>query len=212
MAEKVIKVWIVEGCVSCNACVTECPEVFETGDSACVVKGEATRAEYVAAYSDAVLTAAKACPTEVIKIEMGEAAAVVEAKPEVKKAEVVLEKPKAVAKPASTGEKPAAKKVVAKPAKKIVVYRPKIFKQEPGALGNPMGQVVKDGNLMDTVPANRAKAAAESAGVSGRAPADQIGTLLNVSGGYSRGIDLEKQIRTGVARKLLKAVFFPKHP
>lgn len=215
MADKVIKVWIVDGCIACNACVTECPQVFDVGDSVCVVKGEATNPEFVATYSDAVLAAAKACPTEVIKLEMGEAAAAAPSPTEVQKTEPAAEKPKAAEKPApklAPAAKPAVEKATAKPSKKIVVYKPKVTKKDPGILSNPMLQAVKEGEIAGQPGAKRALAAANAAGVSGSAPADQIGTILNVSRGYSQGIDLEKNIRSGVARNLFKAVFSRKHP
>jgi len=70
MAEIVTKVWIeVDDCTSCEACVGSCPEVFEMGDDAAVVKSEGQDADFLKAHSEAILQAADECPTEAIKCE-----------------------------------------------------------------------------------------------------------------------------------------------
>ena len=66
----VSKVWI-EGdeCISCDACVDACPEVFEMGDDTAVVKSEAKEPAFCKEHSDGIIEAADACPVEVIKYE-----------------------------------------------------------------------------------------------------------------------------------------------
>ena len=34
----ITKVWIEEGCIVCNACEAECPDVFLVTDTTCVIK------------------------------------------------------------------------------------------------------------------------------------------------------------------------------
>ena len=53
-----------ELCVSCEACVDICPEVFEMGDETAVVKANPVPPEH----QDAVREAAEACPTEAITV------------------------------------------------------------------------------------------------------------------------------------------------
>jgi len=80
----ITKVWIEEGCIVCNACEAECPEVFKVTDSSCNVLG-AVREDGVDSENrdeksplsgsngtdlEAAIEAAMAgCPVEVIKVE-----------------------------------------------------------------------------------------------------------------------------------------------
>ncbi|HPD30383.1 MAG TPA: ferredoxin [Phycisphaerae bacterium] len=52
-------------CISCEACVDACPDVFEMGKDAAVVKAGAD----IQANSDGIVSAAEACPTSAIKYE-----------------------------------------------------------------------------------------------------------------------------------------------
>ena len=36
----ITKVWIEEGCIVCNACDAECPDVFLVTDTTCVIKAD----------------------------------------------------------------------------------------------------------------------------------------------------------------------------
>ena len=78
------KVWIEEGCIVCNACEAECPEVFHVTEDSCHIRAEArvdgkaseNRAEKAALKSELqtslemkILAAAASCPTGVILTE-----------------------------------------------------------------------------------------------------------------------------------------------
>ena len=80
----ITKVWIEEGCIVCNACDAECPDVFLVTDTTCVIKAEvredgletenrdemsALKAEYQESLEAAIEAAAGGCPVEVIKFE-----------------------------------------------------------------------------------------------------------------------------------------------
>ena len=73
--ETVIRVWIEEGCITCDACETTCPEVFEVReeDDTCVVRQEALNAEFTRPLTQSIMDAAEECPTEVIRFEVSEA-------------------------------------------------------------------------------------------------------------------------------------------
>lgn len=77
-------VWIEEGCIMCNACDAECPDVFLVTDSTCMIKADVRedgiesenrdeksplKADLQASLADAVKAAAAGCPVEVIKYE-----------------------------------------------------------------------------------------------------------------------------------------------
>ena len=80
----ITKVWIEEGCIVCNACEAECPEVVHVTDSSCNINGsvredgvDSENRDEMSALSgsngtdlEAAIEAAIAgCPVEVIKIE-----------------------------------------------------------------------------------------------------------------------------------------------
>ena len=123
----ITKVWIEEGCIVCNACEVECPDVFHVTDDTCVINapvrvdGKATenRAEKAALKPDrgealeaSILAAAAACPVEVIKFEVAPAseATTVPDTPKVEpSAPALAEVPKPVQPPvAAEAPKPAA--------------------------------------------------------------------------------------------------------
>lgn len=64
------KVWLEESdCISCEACESNCPEVFVMDDGMCKVKPEAADPAYLAPLTDKIKEAAEACPVECIKYE-----------------------------------------------------------------------------------------------------------------------------------------------
>jgi ferredoxin len=80
----ITKVWIEEGCIVCNACEAECPDVFLVTDTTCVIKPDvredgletenreemsALKEEFQTSLEAAIEAAAAGCPVEVIKYE-----------------------------------------------------------------------------------------------------------------------------------------------
>ena len=70
MAEVVTKVWVeTDNCTSCEACVADCPEVFEMNNDVAAVKKEAGDPAFLKANSQGIIQAAQDCPCESIKYE-----------------------------------------------------------------------------------------------------------------------------------------------
>jgi len=67
--EEVIKVWIAPGCIVCDACETDCPEVFEVQEETCVIRPEAEAADFTKSLTPTIKVAAEGCPVDVIKFE-----------------------------------------------------------------------------------------------------------------------------------------------
>lgn len=67
------RVWIVEGCISCNLCEDLCPEVFEVpaGDTSRVKKGHERFLKEGGDAEDKLREAVESCPVEVIQIAEG---------------------------------------------------------------------------------------------------------------------------------------------
>lgn len=68
--QEVVKVWIAPGCIVCDACETECPDVFDVQEETCVIRPAAQSADFTKPLTPAVIAAAEACPVEVIKFDM----------------------------------------------------------------------------------------------------------------------------------------------
>lgn len=64
----VTKVWIVEGCIVCDACEDVTPDVFNVTETTCLVRDESP--PKFAGLSDSIVESAKACPVNVIKYEL----------------------------------------------------------------------------------------------------------------------------------------------
>lgn len=68
MNDRIARVWIEEGCISCKLCQDMAPAVFLVeDDQVCVVRPDAAR--QFQALADDIREAARDCPVEVIKIE-----------------------------------------------------------------------------------------------------------------------------------------------
>jgi ferredoxin len=80
----ITKVWIEEGCIVCNACEAECPDVFHVTDSSCNVNGSVREdgqdtenrdemsplsGSFGVDLEASIEAAAAGCPVEVIKFE-----------------------------------------------------------------------------------------------------------------------------------------------
>jgi len=64
----ITKVWIEEGCIVCNACDAECPDVFLVTDTTCIIKEEVSF-PVEGDLESQIEAAAAGCPVEVIKYE-----------------------------------------------------------------------------------------------------------------------------------------------
>ena len=71
-SEKVLKVWIEPGCIVCNACESNCPEVFHVEPESSTVRPEAMDVEFLRPLAESVRVAAAECPAEVIKFELAQ--------------------------------------------------------------------------------------------------------------------------------------------
>jgi ferredoxin len=65
----VARVWIEPGCIVCNACESNCPEVFHVQVESSTVRPEALNVEFLKPLAEAIRDAAEQCPAEVIKFE-----------------------------------------------------------------------------------------------------------------------------------------------
>jgi cytochrome b6-f complex iron-sulfur subunit len=67
--EEIVKVWIAPGCIVCDACETDCPEVFDVQEETCLIRPEAKDPAFTKALTPSIIVASEGCPVEVIKYE-----------------------------------------------------------------------------------------------------------------------------------------------
>src|SRR4051812_3368609 len=65
----VTKVWIAPGCIVCDSCENDCPEVFDVQEETCVIRPPAQGADFLKSLTPSVIVAAEGCPVDVIKFE-----------------------------------------------------------------------------------------------------------------------------------------------
>jgi cytochrome b6-f complex iron-sulfur subunit len=68
----VTKVWIAPGCIVCDACENDCPEVFDVTEDTCLIRPPAQSPDFLAPLTPSIQIAAEGCPVEVIKFETKE--------------------------------------------------------------------------------------------------------------------------------------------
>ena len=68
----VTKVWIAPGCIVCDSCENDCPEVFDVQEQTCIIRPPAANADYLKNLTPSIEVAAEGCPVNVIKYEVKE--------------------------------------------------------------------------------------------------------------------------------------------
>src|SRR5829696_4754944 len=68
----ITKVWIAPGCIVCDACENDCPEVFDVTEDTCLIRPPAQSPDFLKPLTPSIIVAAEGCPVEVIKFETKE--------------------------------------------------------------------------------------------------------------------------------------------
>jgi len=66
----VTKVWIAPGCIVCDSCENDCPEVFDVQEETCVIRPPALKADFLNPLTPSIIVAAEGCPVDVIKFDL----------------------------------------------------------------------------------------------------------------------------------------------
>ncbi len=67
--QQVVKVWIAPGCIVCDACEAECPEVFDVQEETCIIRPPAQADSFTRPLTPSIIAAAEGCPVDVIKFD-----------------------------------------------------------------------------------------------------------------------------------------------
>src|SRR6185436_9300065 len=65
----VTKVWIAPGCIVCDSCENDCPEVFDVQEQTCLIRPAAMNAEFLKALTPSMQIAAEGCPVDGTKFD-----------------------------------------------------------------------------------------------------------------------------------------------
>src|SRR5439155_8852199 len=65
----ITKVWIAPGCIVCDACENDCPEVFDVQETTCLIRPPAMNPDFLKPLTPSIIVAAEGCPVNVIKFE-----------------------------------------------------------------------------------------------------------------------------------------------
>ena len=68
----ITKVWIAPGCIVCDSCENDCPEVFDVQEDTCVIRPPAQATDFLRPLTPSIIVAAEGCPVEVIKFDTKE--------------------------------------------------------------------------------------------------------------------------------------------
>src|SRR4051794_9148123 len=67
--QEVVKVWIAPGCIVCDSCENDCPEVFDVQEQTCIIRPPAMSADFLKPLTPSIQVAAEGCPVDVIKFD-----------------------------------------------------------------------------------------------------------------------------------------------
>src|SRR3954469_22813011 len=67
--QEVVKVWIAPGCIVCDSCENDCPEVFDVQEQTCIIRPPAMSADFLKPLTQSIQIAAEGCPVDVIKFD-----------------------------------------------------------------------------------------------------------------------------------------------
>ena len=70
----VTKVWIAPGCIVCDACENDCPEVFDVQEQTCLIRPPALNPDFLKPLTPSIIVASEGCPVDVIKFDTVEVA------------------------------------------------------------------------------------------------------------------------------------------
>ncbi len=180
----ITKVWIAPGCIVCDACENDCPEVFDVTETTCLIRPPAMNVEFLKPLTPSIIVAAEGCPVDVIKFET---------------IEVPGEAPWAnlpVPTAAATAHAPVAAKV-------IVPMAPSDPKWQ-ALLSNSKISPSLSAGLASTIrrspEINQAEETVRSVKLPKDAPADQRMAMLAIGGAYTPAGTMGDRIR-GKAKK-----------
>src|SRR5438552_6449396 len=185
----ITKVWIAPGCIVCDACENDCPEVFDVQEDTCLIRPPAQSADFLLPLTPSIITAMEGCPVEVIKIETKE----VEGK--APWADQPVEAASAAGGVVAQAKAPAAKVVAPQappdPKWQALLTTSKISPSLSASLGT---------TIRRSAEVNQAEEMVRAVQLPKDAPPDQRAAMLALGGAYQPVPSMAQRIRAMAAR------------
>ncbi len=183
----ITKVWIAPGCIVCDACENDCPEVFDVTETTCLIRPPAMNAEFLKPLTPSIIIAAEGCPVDVIKFETQE----------VPGEAPWANQPAPVAAPvgsvagAAVAAKAAAPMAPADPKWQALLSHSKISPSLSAGLAS---------TIRKSPEINQAEETIRTVKLPKDAPADQRMAMLAIGGAYSPAVSMGDRIRNAAKK------------
>lgn len=188
--QQVVKVWIAPGCIVCDSCENDCPEVFDVQEQTCVIRPPAMGADFLKPLTPSIQTAAEGCPVDVIKFETIEVPG--EAPWAGQEQEVVAAAPVGSVSGAPRAAKAAAPMGPPDPKWQALLSTSKISPSLSAGLGTTVRK------SPEVIQGEEMVKAVDLSGIDWkRAPPDQRAAILAAGGAYQASIPLAERVRRG---------------
>jgi len=191
--EIITKVWIAPGCIVCDACENDCPEVFDVQEETCLIRPPAQSPDFLRPLTPSIIVAAEGCPVDVIKYETKtvEGPAPWAGQPEGAPAAA------ATAATHAAPAKPAAPMAPPDPKWQALLSTSKVSPSLSAGLASTVRRSPEINQTEEIVRAVDAKAL----GIDWRnAPPDQRAALLSVAGAYQPAPSMSQRLRDMASR------------
>jgi cytochrome b6-f complex iron-sulfur subunit len=181
--EIVTKVWIAPGCIVCDACENDCPEVFDVQEDTCLIRPPALKQDYLKPLTPSIKVAAEGCPVDVIKFET----VAVEGKPP------WADLP--VGEPAAAGGHAVAKAPAAKAPVPLGPADPKMQALLSTSKISPSLSAGLSSSIRRSPEINQAEEIVRAVKLPKDAPPDQRLALLAAAGAYQPAVPMAQRLR-----------------
>ena len=178
----VTKVWIAPGCIVCDSCENDCPEVFDVQEETCIIRPPALKADFLKPLTPSIQTAAEGCPVDVIKFET------VEVEGKAPWADLPAGEPAA----AGAG---AARPVVAKAAAPMAPADPKMQALLSTSKISPSLSAGLASSIRRSPEINQAEEIVRAVKLPKDAPPDQRLAMLAIAGAYQPAPSMGQRLR-----------------
>jgi cytochrome b6-f complex iron-sulfur subunit len=186
----VTKVWIAPGCIVCDACENDCPEVFDVTEDTCLIRPPAQNAEFLKPLTPSIITAMEGCPVEVIKIETKE----------VEGPAPWANQPEPAAGAAAAGGETHAKAPAAKAPAPLGPPDPKWQALLSTSKISPSLSAGLASTVRRSAEVNQADEILRAVKLPKDAPADQRLAMLAVGGAYQPAIPMAERLRQAASK------------
>ncbi|HEY8668202.1 MAG TPA: Rieske 2Fe-2S domain-containing protein [Tepidisphaeraceae bacterium] len=183
----ITKVWIAPGCIVCDSCENDCPEVFDVQEETCVIRPPAASTDFLKPLTPSIIVAAEGCPVEVIKFATKE---------------VEGPAPWAGKEAPTTASAPAAGLAHA-PAKAAVPLMPADPKWQALLSTSKISPSLSAGlasTIRQSAEVNQAEEVLRAVNLPKNAPPDQRAAMLAVGGAYQPAPTMAERLRAAASK------------